>query len=191
MSGAVRSTRAALAACGLVLACREPAAPAAVTWDDWPWMATSIASPSVAVTGSSVVPASPPNVLRVSARFINPGADSVLVQHGACAFGIRLREVNGRALMPVAWDNRPAGSGCYLPLYGFYVPAKGSRDVMVADVRPLELRGVVPAGEYHVNVVWRSAKTGNVMEASAGIMVVAPVSPAVNNSRRTDLAVSR
>ncbi|MEQ1692668.1 MAG: hypothetical protein ABMA00_15365 [Gemmatimonas sp.] len=153
-------------------ACGESVSPEPVVWDDWPWMATSIASPNVVVTGSSVVLDATSGQLRVRARFINTGTDSVLVQHGACAFGVRLREVNGRALMPIAWDDRPAGGACILPLYSFHVAANGIRDVTVKDITPASLRAVVRPGEYHVNIVWRRASDGGVLEASAGTIVV-------------------
>ena len=155
-----------------VLACGESVAPEPVVWDDWPWMETSIASQHVSVTGSSVVLDATSSRRRVSARFINTGTDSVLVQHGACAFGVRLREVNGRALMPIAWDDRPAGGACILPLYFFYVAANGTRDVTVTEITPASLRGAVRPGEYHVNVAWRRTSNGTVLEASAGTIVV-------------------
>lgn len=167
-----RSFRAfvVLTACVVCWSCRDSVAPDAVVWDEWPWMETSIASRVVAVTGTSTAQA--PGMLRVSARFVNPGSDSVRVEHGACSFGVRLREVNGRALMPVVWDNRPAGGACILPLFWFYVPAGGTHEVRVADVRASALVGVVPGAEYHVNVVWRNSATGSVQEVSAGVLVV-------------------
>lgn len=154
--------------CVSLLGCGNSAGPDAVT-TDWPWM-TTVESTNVAVTGTNEPLPSLPGALRVSARFINPGADSVLVRQGSCAFGLRLREVNGRALMPVVWENRP--EACTLELRGFVVPAAGMIDVPVGTVKPSDFRRLIPPGNYWVNVIWRRYPSTDLLEVNAGTVVV-------------------
>jgi hypothetical protein len=131
---------------------------------------TTVESTNVAVTGTNEPLTSPSGGLRVSARFINPGADSVQVRQGSCAFGLRLREVNGRALMPVVWENRP--QACTLELRGYVVPAAGMLDVPVGTVKPSDFRGLIPPGNYWVNVIWRRYPSSDLLEVNAGTIVV-------------------
>ena len=163
----------ALSVLGVLGACRNPASPPApIVWDEWPWMTTSISSGRVSVTGTIGSGMGAVGSVRLSARFVNAGADSAEVSHGACSFGVRLRIINNRALMPVAWDNRPAGAVCILPWYTVVVPGNGAREVVVSDVSPTALRDIVPAGEYNAYVTWRTTSTGPVHEAHAGTITV-------------------
>ena len=153
------------------LACHDPAAPSTNTaWDNWPSMQTSISTSSVLTEGVEETTDSATGALRVSLRFRNTGFDSARVEHGACSFGIRLRAVNGKALMPISWDNRV--EICTLQLLWFDVPPQSSRDRVVATLMPATLRGTVAPGEYHVYVTWRTLGRGPVWEHRAGSIVV-------------------
>jgi hypothetical protein len=133
-------------------------------------MATTVSSPDVTPRGSSVSVDTLPGAVRLSIRFENSGRDSVLVTHGACSFGVRLYRP-GATLSDPAWDNRPDGGACILPLYGFYVPALGARDVGVGTLSPSALVGKVPAGTYDAAVTWR---VGDVVYASRAGTISVP-----------------
>jgi hypothetical protein len=152
----------------VLCSCRDSVRPEDVS-SDWPWL-TNVSSDRVAVTGAADIAPDEPGALRVKARFINPSADSVSVSHGACAFGLRLRLVNNRALMPVAWENRP--QACTMPLFEFRMSGASTRDVNVGVVKPSSFRGVVAAGEYRVSVIWRRHPSPNLLEVSAGSLIV-------------------
>lgn len=156
------------AAVSALWSCRESSGPEDVS-TDWPWV-TNVSSTRVAVTGAADTAPEEQGALRVKARFINPSPDSVSVSHGSCAFGLRLRLVNNRALMPVAWENRP--QACTLQLLGFQMSGTSTRDVDVGVVKPSSFRGLVPAGEYRVSVIWRRYPSPDVLEVSAGSIVV-------------------
>lgn len=151
-----------------LLGCGDSAGPQGVS-SEWPYL-TTVESTNVAVTGTNELLTSLPGALRVSARFINPGADSVLVRQGSCGFGLRLREVNGRALMPVVWENRP--ESCTMISRAYVVPPASLLDVPVGTVKPSDFRGVIPPGDYWVNVIWRRYPSADLLEVNAGTIVV-------------------
>lgn len=159
-----------LALTAVLASCSDPVEPEPVVWDEYPWMGTSIEGAAVSVTATATPVDTAPDQRRVYIRFANVGTDSVRVSHGACSFGIRLREARAAALMPVAWDNRV--DACILPLYWFYVPANGTRDVRVFDLNPRTLRGRVASGTYDIYVTWREANSSPVREARAGTIAV-------------------
>ncbi len=76
----------------------------------------------------------------------------------------------GTSLNDPAWDNRPDGGACILPLYWFYVPARGARDVVVGTLSPTALIGKVAAGTYEAAVTWRVGDT--VYASRAGTITV-------------------
>jgi hypothetical protein len=160
---------AAMVGCAWLLGCGDSSAGPGTVSSDWPYL-TTVASTNVAVTATNEPLVSLPGALRVSARFINPGADSVQVRQGSCSFGLRLREVNGRALMPVVWENRP--EACTLILRAYVVPPASLLDVPVGTVKPSDFRGVIPPGDYWVNVIWRRYPSADLLEVNAGTLVV-------------------
>jgi hypothetical protein len=169
-----RTIRSALVVAVTVLACRDTTlAPEPIQWDAWPAMTTFIAPGAVSVSGSVSAKASPAGTLRANVRFTNTGTDSVRVEHGDCAFGIRLRPVGGLVFAPVVWDDRPASIVCPLSQCRFYVPALATYDVAVGDVSATALRGVIPAGAYDVYVTWRLSSTGSILEMRSGSLTVA------------------
>lgn len=137
-------------------------------WDQWPWHGMSF---SGAVSLSAVsLPDSVAGQLAIS--FIaTTTADSVQLQHGACAFSVRLYRNESLSGAPV-WDNRPPpNAGCILPLYIRTISAVRPLSMRFGTLRPI--RDSIPDGKYWLAATVRINNAIRVIPAGA-VEIVRP-----------------